>query len=338
MRIVGGAFRGRTLYGFTGEDIRPTSDNARESLFNILGDINGKTFLDLFAGTGAVGIEALSRGAKADFNDMSRDSVSLVKKNSELFGINPFINFGDALSFISSTRKKYDIIFCDPPYKSGIISEMLDRLSDILSENGIVVFENERPFAGVAQGLYLYDVRRYGRAVFSFFKKRKAGGAFYAGSFDPVTVGHERSVLQALKAFGGVTVILGDNPKKTALFTQEERFSLLKSTFADKNIEVIKFADFASEQEYADYLKSKNALYFIRGIRNEEDFIYEKKAEKRNLSEYPDFVTAYIFCEEEFKKYSSTAVRSAIKKGKSADEFIPLNARENFLKIIKTRS
>ena len=75
MRIIGGNLKGRTLYGFKGENIRPTSDNARESLFNILGDVSGLGFLDLFSGTGAVGIEALSRGAKVTFNDCSHESV-----------------------------------------------------------------------------------------------------------------------------------------------------------------------------------------------------------------------------------------------------------------------
>ena len=87
MRIVGGALKGRTLYGFKGEEIRPTSDNARESLFNILGDITGADFLDLFSGTGAVGIEAVSRGAKVVFNDASVDSVALTRANLKKVGI-----------------------------------------------------------------------------------------------------------------------------------------------------------------------------------------------------------------------------------------------------------
>ena len=85
MRIVGGKYRSRVLTSFAGEDVRPTSDMVRESLFNILqGKIAGKTFLDLFCGTGAVGIEALSRGAnKVTFNDLSKDSIALTKKNLE---------------------------------------------------------------------------------------------------------------------------------------------------------------------------------------------------------------------------------------------------------------
>ena len=115
MRVVGGIFKGRTLLSFDGDKIRPTSDKARESLFNIL---QFKTpdciFLDLFCGTGAMGIEALSRGAlKVDFNDLSRESVLLTKKNLEkIKAIDGYsITNLDAITFLKTTRTKYDVIF-----------------------------------------------------------------------------------------------------------------------------------------------------------------------------------------------------------------------------------
>ena len=330
MRIIGGEFKGRTLYGFKGEDIRPTSDNARESLFNILGDIKGADFLDLFSGTGAVGIEALSRGAKVVFNDHSRDSVALTKENLKKVGGTGEVYTSDALAFIRSTSKKFDIVFSDPPYNSENAREILGAVSEILKDGGIAVFENEKLFTGVADGLVLTDVRRYGRAILHFFVKKGAGAAVYAGSFDPITVGHERSILSATEAFGKVFAVVGENACKTSFFTEDERVEMLKAALKNINAEVLRFSDFKGEDDYAEYLEKSGARYYVRGIRDEEDFRYEKKAERKNAEVYPFITTAYIFCEEEFKGVSSTKVKKLIEKGKPATEFIPNGARALF--------
>lgn len=337
MRIVGGALKGRTLYGFRGEDIRPTSDNARESLFNILGDLSGMDFLDLFSGTGAVGIEAASRGANAVFNDLRADSVALTRANLKKVGIRGEVTCSDAVSFIKSARKKFDIVFLDPPYKSQVIPELLNTISGVLKDDGIVVFENEHPFYGLAQGLVLTDVRRYGRAVLNFFKKQKSGAAVYAGTFDPVTKGHYDSVSLAIKAFKKVFIVVGENAKKTPFFTEIERVKLLKAAFCGTDTQVIRFSDFKSEKEYADYLDANGVKYYVRGIRDKKDFEYEKKAEKRNLSVYPFITTAYIFCEDGDRAISSTKVKNLIKSGKNALEFIPDGAKDAFAQIMRER-
>ena len=338
MRIVGGNLKGRTLYGFKGEEIRPTSDNARESLFNILGDITGADFLDLFSGTGAVGIEAASRGAKAFFNDVSIESVALTRANLKKVGISAETTCSDCLSFIKSARRKFDIIFLDPPYKSSVIPELLNAVSEILKDGGTVVFENENPFYGFAQNLVLKDVRRYGRAVLNFFGKKNAGAAVYAGTFDPVTTGHYDSVSAAVKAFGKVFVVVGENPKKTPFFTESERAEMVRAAFKDKNVEVLKYSDFKSEKEYADYLNANGVKYYVRGIRDKDDFTYEKKAERRNAAIYPFITTAYIFCEPAERDISSTKVKNLIKKGKDVTEFIPNGAREIFGRVMREKA
>lgn len=335
MRIIGGTLKGRTLYGFKGDAVRPTSDSARESLFNILGEINGLDFLDLFSGTGAIGIEASSRGAIAHFNDSDKTSVELTSANLKLCGLKAEVTRGDALSFISTSRKKFDVIFCDPPYKSPVIRETLNSVSTILKDGGTVVLENDKPFTGVADGLILYDVRRYGKAVFSFFRKKHDGAAVYAGSFDPVTIGHERSVNKTINAFEKVFIVIGENPDKKAKFCEDDRQKLLSAVFSGKKAEIIKFSDFKSEDDYANFLLKNNAVYYVRGIRDEKDFAYEKKAERRNSVIYPFMTTAYIFCEEEDKKYSSSLVKTYIEKGKDASLLLPESAREIFEEIVK---
>ena len=338
MRIIGGKFKGRTLYGFKGGDIRPTSDNARESLFNILGDLSDKTFLDLFCGTGAVGIEAASRGAKTTFNDRDKSSAELTRANHKRVGASGAVFVSDALSFIRSSREKFDIVFMDPPYKSDGIKEVINAVGSILKDGGTVVFENERPFYGAAEGLVLIDVRKYGRAVLSFFALKKKGYAVYAGTFDPVTIGHERSITEAARAFEKVAVVVGENPEKMPYFTEEERVKMLKATFGGaENIEIIKFSDFDGEKDYAEKLRANGYVYYARGVRNAEDFAYEKKAEKRNAAFYPFMTTVYIFCQDSDRAISSTAVKNLLKKGKDGSVFIPDGAKTVFAEIVKSK-
>ena len=337
MRIIGGSLKGRTLYGFRGEDIRPTSDSARESLFNILGDITGVDFLDLYCGTGAVGIEAVSRGAKTVFNDIDKESVSLTRANLNKVGVSAEVCCFDALYFIKTARKKFDVIFLDPPYKSDKIYELLNAVSDVLKDGGRVVFENEKPFSGVARDLVLTDVRRYGRAILHFFEKKSGGSAVYAGTFDPITVGHESSVFSAIEAFGKVYVVIGENAKKEPLFSEEERAELIKAALYGKNAEVIKFSDFKNEKEYGEFLAKKGVRYYVRGIRDEKDFGYEKKAERKNAALYPSIKTAYIFCGDDMKNVSSTRLKTALKKSEDVLRFLPEKSRDKFTEIMKKR-
>lgn len=175
MRIVGGKYGGRVLSGFEGKDIRPTSDKARESLFNILRNrIYGSNFLDLFCGTGAIGIEAISHGAKTvTFNDIERKSLAVLKSNLEKLKVTEdykITNF-DALSFLMRSGPVYDIIYIDPPYKMDIYDKLLKLSVNALNDGGIVIFEGEQPFDGQVDGLIKYDERKYGRARLTFYKK-----------------------------------------------------------------------------------------------------------------------------------------------------------------------
>ena len=182
MRIVGGIFKGRTLLEFKGKDVRPTSDLARESLFNIIKSrVSGANFLDLFCGTGAVGIEALSRGAKrVVFNDLSKESISLTKKNLEKVDKEKVSNslsvaFYNSLasSYLKTSTEKFDVVFIDAPYGSLDTMETIKLAKSVLNENGIIVFEDEKPLDILDASLEVYSVRKYGRANFTFIKQKK---------------------------------------------------------------------------------------------------------------------------------------------------------------------
>ena len=175
MRIVGGIYKGRTLLEFKGQEIRPTSDMVRESLFNILQfKIVGKTFLDLFCGTGAVGIEALSRGAsEVTFNDLSRESLSITKKNLEKLCItdNAKVFNRNGVDFHLYTKEVYDYVFIDAPYKDDVGIKALQNSVNLLSPDGVVIYENEKPVDQKIDGLEKIQERKYGRAILTFYKK-----------------------------------------------------------------------------------------------------------------------------------------------------------------------
>ena len=181
MRIVGGKHRSRILAEFPGEDVRPTSDRARESLFNILSmKTYGARVLDLFAGSGALGLESLSRGAQeVVFNDFSKDSLAILKKNLASLKIEigkeaKVYNF-DFSVCLDAQREPFDLIFIDPPYRFDYGKTALDKIAKkgLLKADGIAVYERDRPFEGEIDGLEQYDERKYGKAYLTFFRIRK---------------------------------------------------------------------------------------------------------------------------------------------------------------------
>ena len=148
MRVITGTARGRKLKELSGMETRPTTDKVKESIFNIVQfDIEGRKVLDLFAGTGQLGIEALSRGAaNGVFVDQRKEAAALVRENLKLTGLQERgrVVQGDALGFLSACREKFDLIFLDPPYQSELLDRALAAIAaiDILSKNGIIVCES----------------------------------------------------------------------------------------------------------------------------------------------------------------------------------------------------
>lgn len=147
MRVITGSARGRKLQTLEGSDVRPTTDKVKEAIFSIVQfDINGSEILDLFAGSGQLGIEAISRGAKrCTFVDESRDSIKVVTENVKTCG---FADLADILNtesigYLRTCRKKFDLAFLDPPYNKGILEKALPLLAEKMSDRGIIVCEHE---------------------------------------------------------------------------------------------------------------------------------------------------------------------------------------------------
>ncbi len=178
MRIIGGKYRSRILATFDGEAVRPTADRVKESLFNILAlRFQGARVLDLFSGSGALGLESLSRGAKeVVFNDKSKDSVAILKKNMKTLkieeGREARVYNLDADVYLEYAKEPFDLIFIDPPYALDVGVKAVEKIAKrgLLSERGVLVFERDKPFEGEVPGLEKYDERKYGKTVITFFR------------------------------------------------------------------------------------------------------------------------------------------------------------------------
>ena len=179
MRIITGEYRGRKLETPIGYTVRPTSDKVKEAVFSILmNDTYDAVYVDLFAGTGSLGLEALSRGArKCYFCDSSRDSIRLVKTNIAKCGAQDksVVIAGDFTKALNGLREQADVFLIDPPYKDGLYEKclaMIDSL-DLLSDNGIIIAEHgvRDQVPEVSGSLVKVREKRYGQVMLSIYRK-----------------------------------------------------------------------------------------------------------------------------------------------------------------------
>lgn len=167
MRVVGGELGGRTIRAPRGGSVRPTGDRVREALFAILGDLDGLEVLDLFCGTGALGIEALSRGAaRATFVDTA---VGAAARNLDQLGLSERSELvrDDAIRYLERDRSRYDLVLCDPPYElAPRLGPDLDRLLVLrIGEDGRVILETAADQPVDMPSLPLLDQRAYGSTM-----------------------------------------------------------------------------------------------------------------------------------------------------------------------------
>jgi 16S rRNA (guanine(966)-N(2))-methyltransferase RsmD len=199
MRIIAGKAKGRGLIAPKAKVLRPTTDRVKESLFNIL-DVEGKRFLDLFAGAGSVGLEALSRGAsRVIFVESHRACLEAIRKNIERCG---FVNIplngieGEAgpdievveytvdrgIKLLGHRGERFDVIFADPPYEQDLIGEMLRlvRTQELMSQDGdgvlVVQHSAREEIPAKREGYQIEDSRRYGETALSFLRLQRPEG------------------------------------------------------------------------------------------------------------------------------------------------------------------
>ena len=179
MRVITGIARGRRLKEPVGMETRPTADRVKEAIFSsIQFEVEGRKVLDLFGGTGQMGIEALSRGAThCTFVDLQKQAVAIIRENvnSTGFADQSTVIQGDALAFLSRCREKFDLIFLDPPYDSGLLEKAMELIAtiDIVSENGIIGCENgsNSGWPVVAEPYRMQKEYRYGKIRTALYRR-----------------------------------------------------------------------------------------------------------------------------------------------------------------------
>lgn len=184
MRVITGTARGRRLKSLEGLETRPTTDRVKEGIFNIIQfDLEGRRVLDLFAGTGQMGIEALSRGAAgAVFVEQRRDAAAIVRDNLKTTQLDDRARVvcGDAMAYLASAKEKFDIIFIDPPYADKLWDSALGAISrfDILSNHGIIVCESpmKQEMPEMQPPYHLHRTYRYGSIKVTTYHREEGRG------------------------------------------------------------------------------------------------------------------------------------------------------------------
>jgi pantetheine-phosphate adenylyltransferase len=329
LRIIAGSARGIRLAAVP-DSVRPTSDRVREAIFNSLGQFfeDGEV-LDLYAGTGALGIEALSRGyEQATFVEKNGRAAHVVRENLARAG---FTDRGEVLrgdvaqtigQFLGEGRR-YDLIFVDPPYRmpSREIRDVLERLAALLTPGGRVVFESGDPPAIEAIKNLKGDSRRYGGTVVTFFERTEntMNLAIYPGSFDPITVGHLDIIERASELYDHVVVAVGANFSKRPRLSAEERAQLIGEVtagFENVSVEVM-------EGLLTDFARERGARVIVKGLRVSSDFESEFQQAQLNRRLYPDLETIYIMAVAEHSFLSSSAVREIASYGGEVRGLVP---------------
>ena len=177
MRVITGSARGMTLRTLEGETTRPTSEKVKEAVFSAIQfEIEGARVLDLFAGSGQLGIEALSRGAKsAVFVDSDKNAVKIIQANIEKTGFSDRseVYTRDYSSFLNMNIRKFDIVFLDPPYAAGLLVKALEKVSDFVDEKGAVICEHSytETLPDGAGALAKYREYKYGKTAVTIYRK-----------------------------------------------------------------------------------------------------------------------------------------------------------------------
>ena len=180
MRIISGSRRGHKLQEFQGDSVRPTTDRVKESIFNLIQEyVPESVCLDMFAGSGALSFEAISRGAKrAVLVDKDKRSVDIIRKNAASLDFEEQceIRNEDCFIYAQKAGEKFDIIFLDPPYNRNFIEPVLTAIveKELLAGGGIVVLESDdTDFSGEKEGLSVLKQRKYGRTYITVYEKQE---------------------------------------------------------------------------------------------------------------------------------------------------------------------
>ena len=337
MRVIAGTARGTRLAPVP-EGVRPTSDRVRESLFNSLGQFfEGGRVLDLYAGTGALGIEALSRGCEgAVFVELDRRARATIRQNLERTG---FLDRAETLGGeverqlgrLVERGERYDLIFADPPYRiAAEVGGILHRLGALLEPGGRVVVESGEAPVEDPEGKKGVT-RRYGGTFVTVFDRSELTMivAVCPGSFDPVTMGHLDIIRRASKVFDHVVVAVGGNLRKAPRLSAVERARLIEKVTADiENVSVE-----VMEGLLVNFAREQGAQVIVKGLRAVSDFESEFEQAQLNRTLFPELETVFIMASAEHSFLSSSAVREIASLGGEVRGLVPEGILETVRQI-----
>jgi pantetheine-phosphate adenylyltransferase len=319
VRIIAGRARGRRLFAPKGQFTRPTPDRVRESLFSIVGArIEGAQVLDLFAGTGALGLEALSRGAAhVVFVEKARSALAVLRRNIEAVGLPGAelvaVPSEQALELLSARHCRFDLVLVDPPYAARLLAPTLRKFAelDVFLPRALIVCEHPGRDAAPdpPEPLDHKETRAFGDVSLSFYeareRRRTVTVALYPGSFDPVTFGHLNIIERGIKLFDKLIVGVAVNVRKTPLFSPKERADLIQESIGkDDRIEVATF-----EGLLVDYARRRSVTAILRGLRAISDFEFEFQMAHMNRRLGPNIETVFMMTGEDHFYVSSQLVR-----------------------------
>ncbi len=314
----------------------------RESLFNSLGQFfEGGSVLDLYAGTGALGIEALSRGSeRAVFVERDRRARSVILENLRRTGFaqRAEVIGGEVeavLERLLGRRERFDLIFADPPYRiAAEVGGILHRLRSLLAPGGRVVIESgEAPMEG--PGGKKGVTRRYGGTFVSILGRSELTMivAVCPGSFDPVTTGHLDVIRRASKIFDHVIVAVGSNRRKQARLPAVERARLLEKVTADMDTVSVE----VMEGLLVNFARERGAKAIVKGLRAVSDFESEFEQAQLNRTMFPELETVFIMASAEHSFLSSSAVREIASLGGEVRGLVPEGVLETVRQIYSGR-
>ena len=352
MRVIAGSARRTQLKTLEGMDTRPTTDRIKETLFNMIAPyLYDSIFLDLFAGSGGIGLEAVSRGAKkAVFVENSKKAAACIQENIRFtkFTSSCDLKCMDALSALRMLERRYvfDIIFMDPPYGLGLEYDVLLHLKDssILTEDTLIIVEESLdtdPYEMEKYGFEITRIKRYKTnqhvIILQFIqvkriirlllymvpnlnkKKDKMKKAIYPGSFDPMTLGHLDIIERSSKMVDELNVAVLKNNAKNPLFSADERVSMIKEmTDSMPNVTVTSFNGLL-----VDYMREIDATIIVRGLRAVTDFEYELQIAQTNHVENPEVETIFLTTSLQYSYLSSTIVKEFASYGGDLSKFVP---------------
>lgn len=342
MRIIAGTAGGVRLAPVP-KGVRPTGDRVRESVFNALGQFfDGGEVLDLYAGTGALGIEALSRGCeRAVFVERNRGARRTISENLRRTGFSGRAEVvgGDvesAVGGLAGSGRPFRLIFADPPYRiaRSEVGGILDRLEALLAPGGRLVIESgEAPLEDAfgRKGA----TRRYGGTFVTILERFEPTMrvAVCPGSFDPITAGHLDIIRRAARIFDHVVVAVGANMRKRPRLSAPARAALIEKVTADienVSIEVM-------EGLLVDFARDQGAGAIVKGLRAVSDFESEFEQAQLNRTMSPEIETVFIMAASEHSFLSSSAVREIASFGGDVRGLVPEGILETVREIYSGR-